>query len=210
METVVPTKIESNSGKTQQPKPIKKDYKKMPPKTTAKTAEENKSWLLEWLIGDYPTVEDYLKAKFREAIKTVVGPKIRDIFFDSLGTLFGRSSPSPSSQSRSVERVSYRYPGVNSSYQKVEPTRTVDPRGSIYEDISFDTVDDANKFMEIISELFDDQQGCVSVLQFYDIAQRSTTSVQNNYGWFSLAQMKCEYVNGRYYIRMPNPVALNT
>ena len=209
METI-PDIIESNSIKNIKKQPLQ-NYQKMPDKTVTKTKEESeKGWLLDLLIPDYPNLESYMKAKFHEAIKNVVGPKIRDIIINSIETVLGKtpsSSSSSSSQTRTINRVSYDYTNVGPQKQGSQ-FRVTNPRSSIYEDISFDSVEEANEFMRIVREVFDDQGGYISILTFYDIARRATSNVQNNYGWLSLSAMRCEYINNRYYIRMPDPVPI--
>lgn len=209
--------LESNSIKKTTEQTPKKEYKKMPSTTTAMTAKEakeaNKGWLLEWLIPDDLDIESYLKRKAKEALRNVVGPRIRDMLIDSLGTVLGKGGSSSSPQTRTINRVSYesKYSSVGSGYQKIgEPSRPQQSvRNSIYEDIGFDSPDEADDFMKAVEDLFDDQDGFITILQFYSIANRPTSDVQDNYGWLSLNAMKRVYDHGRYYVSMSNPVPLN-
>ena len=209
----IPDIIESNSIKDLKKAPLQ-NYEKMPERTVTKTKEESeKGWLLDLLIPDYPNLESYIKAKFREAIKTVVGPKLRDIVINSIETVLGKTPSASSSTQRTgtINRVSYDYSNIGPNTQKPSSQFKVasSARNSIYEDISFDTNEEATEFMRIVREVFDDQGGYISILMFYNIARRATSSVQQNYGWLSLSSMRCEYMNNRYFIRMPDPVAIN-
>lgn len=194
------------------------DYAVMPSSTVSTTAhkkEKGKGWLLNLILPeDVPDLMTYFKLKKDDMIKYVVWPKIQDILYESFGTLLGvnitrKSSSVPGSISRVSYDTKYQRVGSNSSRQLGEPIKVTSPRYSIYENIGFDSAEEADTFMSMVEDLFDDQNGYITVLQFYNIARRPTSPEQNNYGWLSLGGMKRMYSGGRYYIDMSWPVPLN-
>ena len=204
--------IRNPSEKTRE---VKTDYNVMSSVTTVTSPkkERRKPWPLNLILPqDVPDLLTYLSSRKDDIIQYVIWPKIRDAFLESLSSVLGASGTGKQNTQRTINRVSYesKYSQVGSATQRAvtDPSRT-SPRYSIYENIGFESADEADEFMSLVEELFEDQRGYISVLQFYNIAGRRTSPEQNNYGWLSLSGMKRIYNRGIYYVDMPWPVPLD-
>ena len=192
----------------------KTDYQKMPSSTSSTARKKkDKPWPLNLILPeDVPDIWTYLKLKKDDIIQYVVWPKIQDILLDSFSTILGVNITKRNSSPGTLQHVSYdqkyRNIGSNISRSSGEPMRAMSPRYSMYENIGFDTSDEADLMMHLVDDLFNDQ-GYITVLQFYNIAQRPTSPEQNNYGWLSISSMKRIYSGGRYYVDMAWPIPLN-
>lgn len=214
MPTTIPD-IGSNSisGMTNKKREEKTDYTVMSTAASASSPkkEKGKGWLLNLILPeDVPDIMTYLKMRKDDIIKYVIWPKIRDGLIESFTAILGASFNGKQSSQRTISRVSYesKYQQVGST-RSSEPMKMANPKYSIYENLGFDSADEADEFMGLVEDLFDDQNGYITVLQFYNIARRQTSPEQSNYGWLSLSGMKRIYSAGRYYVDMPWPVPLN-
>lgn len=211
--------IPSNSIRNSQPEQKKRvpatNYAVMP-ETTKSTAvkKKEKSKILSLILPeDVPDLTTYLKLRKDDIIKYIIFPSIRDTLLQSLSSLLGITitAKNTSNAIRTINRVSYNYNQVGQNTQRsVNQMPTENTRYSLYQNIGFDSAEEADEFMGLVEDLFDDQGGWISVLQFYNIANRKTSPEQNNYGWLSIGAMKRIYSGGRYYIDMPWPVPLDT
>ena len=131
-------------------------------------------------------------------------------FIDKTGMLIYGEYPRnigrvPSINSSYVNRVSYTNKYTN-KIEKTVPTSTTFWNSA---DISFHSKVKAEDFMNSVEKLFNDQSGYITCLQFYSLAGKSGTAMQNDYGWLSLNGMRSFYKDGKFYIDMTYPVPLN-
>ena len=189
-----------------------KDYSVLPTGTESVTAskEKRKGKLLSLILPeDIPDIETYLQQQGVTIFKSIILPKIRDILMDSFSSILGGGSRSTQSSINSISRVSYdsKYRNVGSNSVRNTSSRSIER--PFYEDIGFSDPEIADQFMAMVEDLYTDQEGFITVAQFYNIANRSTTPEQSNYGWTSINGMKRVYSHGTYYIDMTYPVPLN-
>lgn len=191
-----------------------KEYNMMPTGTVSvtETLGGKKGKLLSLILPeDVPDIWTYFRKQGLNILKYTVWPNIQDMLVQSFCTIIGVSAPRKSSGSSipTISRVSYNYNGRYQNGGGNLPRTSIDDRPTIYENLGFETANEAEIFMDLVSDLFDEQNGYITVLQFYNIARRKTFPEQNNYGWLSLNAMKRKYQDGLYYVDMSYPVSLD-
>lgn len=166
-------------------------------KVTTGTVKVKKKSFIEKFFGsfiaeDAGSVKDYI-------IDDILIPGIKkgiyDVIVGGLEKLFGTKS---SARRTTASTVSYRdYYDRN----KAEPIRPTN-RGYEFDDILFDTKDDANEVLESMYDILD-RYAIVSVADYYDLIGQPAKYTDNNYGWDSLtAATLVRYSNG-YGIKLP-------
>lgn len=186
------------------------NYQVMPTSANAiskKTKKKSKKILSLILPEDIPDLTTYIENQADDIVRYVIWPKIRDMLIDSFSSLLGGGVRRTNTlSSGGISRVSYdtKYRGAG-----ILPRSNIEARRqySLYENIGFNNPADADLFKQLVTELFDDQ-GYIKVLQYYNIANRSTTPEQNNYGWYSLNGMRVYFEDGMYWVDMPWPVPI--
>jgi hypothetical protein len=137
----------------------------------------------------------------------VVVPYVKDALLDIVSALLGRSKHT-SRNGSAASQVSYR-----SFYNKENDrgrNNTVAPQRSVfdYEEIVFESRDDAELVLETMNELIL-QYGVVSVGDFYDLARVSTNNyATNKYGWADLRSCRIMPVRGGYVLKLPRALSL--
>lgn len=139
------------------------------------------------------------------AIKTTIA----DVVKNTLDMLFWGKSGARSSSNVPASRVSY-----SSMYktQQASQARNVAQQSNktyYYDDISFDTRDDAMRVLKSMKEELEVYSE-VSVAAFFDFAGRSREGkyTDNKWGWTDLSTADVYPANGRWWISFPKAIPL--
>lgn len=143
----------------------------------------------------------------------VLIPRIRDTFVDIIKNsvdmiFYGGDAPSRKSSSPTA-KISYnRY--YSSSSDRRDPRREIVRNGFDYDDIIFESRGDAEAVLTAMEDIID-QYGVVSVGDFYDLANVSTTNYAiNKYGWTDLRVAEpVRLRDGSYILKLPRALPLN-
>lgn len=110
--------------------------------------------------------------------------------------------------------------GLNPSSYKRMPSSNIIPKVSyaemaknrknivLYKDIILSSEDRCKTFKEMVTALFNDQNGYITVLQYMNLAGEETFPTQNNYGWTSLNGFNYRWTIDGWLVSMPYPVPL--
>ena len=85
---------------------------------------------------------------------------------------------------------------------------------TIYEDVWFKTSKECEEFKERVINIYDAQEGYITVLQYMNLAGEETHADQDNYGWYSLNSFSYVYEkskhNGKHWhVSMQWPMPLD-
>lgn len=138
------------------------------------------------------------------AIKTTIADAVRNALDISFWGKSGRGT----SSSLPVSRVSYSsmYRSQQNAQGRVIPQST---KVYYYDDITFDTRDDALKVLNAMKEELA-VYATVSVAAYFDFAGRSREGkyTDNKWGWTDLSDAKPIPVSGRWKLDLPKAIAL--
>ena len=158
---------------------------------------------------DVHDVRSYLATQRDYVMQNIVVPNLKRIFVEAingmLNTNFSIKNSAP--QSRNVDRYSYDYSSGSNITRKLVGTQNQKSKPVFYEDLIFDTKDDADFHRDMITEEFNRNNGSLSVLKFMELAGQETSHTQADWGWFSLNGYKCEYSSSEdgWVVSMPWP-----
>ena len=190
------------------PKKVEKSYEKLPENMKA-IGKKKKGRILSWILPeDIPDIQTYLRLVTDGIMRNTVVPYIQKALSDSFNTIIGMG-PSNKSGSRMggglLPKVSYQQYGGYSN-----PTPATNKRSYImYQDIYLNSEEACKQFKRMITDLFDDQGGYISVLQYMDIAGEDTFPEQRNYGWTSLNGFGYRYTVDGWLVTMSYPTPLD-
>lgn len=108
------------------------------------------------------------------------------------------------SKKRSSHRVSYT---SYSDYSRDRDRPRRSSRGYSYDDVIFDTRDEAKDVLESMEEIIETYD-YVTVADLYDLADISSEFTDNNYGWTSVRNADIVRVKEGYVIKLPKATAL--
>lgn len=166
--------------------------------------------------------------KFKEAVISTDNPSIMDyLFYDILVPaaketisniisggiellLFGEKRHRPENVRRdgSKSYVSYgSYYNGNDEPSKRQEFRHAKDRHS-FDDVIFNSRGEAEDVLSKMSELIE-EYGIVSVADFYDLCNISSSFTDNRYGWNSFKEAFTERTRDGYIIRLPRTKPLN-
>lgn len=162
-----------------------------------------------WLPEDFKDFRSFWDSQKDYVMRSIVVPNLKRVFVESLNGLLGTniSIRTPNSQSR-IDRYSYDY--SSSSNITRRPIGNQEPRqkeARFYEDLIFDTKDDADFHKDLITDEFDRNGGSLSVLKFMELAGQPTMHTQAGIGWRSLNGYSCRYsaADDGWVVSMPWP-----
>lgn len=139
-------------------------------------------------------VMDVLVPAIKKAISDIVTDGIDMILYGETGRTKKRSSSSGS-------YVSYR----SYSDRDRRDDRYSDSRTRFdYDEIIFETRGDAEAVLDNMEAVID-KYGFVTVLDMFDMADRSAPYTSKNYGWTSLRNAEVTRVRDGYQIKLPRP-----
>jgi hypothetical protein len=143
----------------------------------------------------------------------VLIPAIKKAIYDVVTNgidmiLFGGSGHKKNSNSAS--KVSYRSYYDSQDNRKEQSRYESGKRGFDYDDIIFESRGDAETVLDAMQEIVS-SYGVVSVGDFYDLANISTTNFTvNKYGWTSIpGDVKPIRVRDGYILKLPKALPLN-
>lgn len=147
----------------------------------------------------------------------VVAPMARDMLYESLertlrGMILGDEGPRSNSGNRNGGYSNYQkhYPSTSSNNYRREETRFSRPRGGYgYDDVVFETKDNADSVLEWMYDVLEDT-GEVSVAHLLEETEQSHTHIDYKWGWTSLRGsdvLRLRDGSG-WIIKLPRPQSL--
>lgn len=187
---------------------VEKSYEKLPENMKA-IGKKKKGRILSWILPeDIPDIQTYLRTVTDGIMRNIVVPYIQKALSDSFNTVIGinpANKPINRNGGGLLPKVSY-----NQQYGYSSPVTATNKKSYImYQDIYLGSENACKEFKRMITDLFDDQGGYISVLQYMDIAGEETFPEQQNYGWTSLNGFGYRYTVDGWLVSMSYPVPIN-
>lgn len=197
----------STKPKTSEQKPQPESRKKVVSGSTSiKKEGAFEKFAHSFVQEDAKTIGNFV---WSDVIVPAIKTTIADVVKNTLDMLFWGKSGTRSSSNIPASRVSY-----SSMYksQQASQARNVAQQSNktyYYDDISFDSRDDAMKVLKSMQEELT-VYPVVSVAAFFDFAGRSRDGkyTDNKWGWTDLSTAKVYPANGRWWIEFPKAIPL--
>ncbi len=141
----------------------------------------------------------------------VVIPMVKDAALDILKTLFyGNNGGGSFRKSSGSSKVSYRKYFDDRDNDNRRERNVISRNTFDYDDITFDTYGDADSVLDAMHDIIS-QYGWVSVADFYDLADITTTNYTTaKYGWTDISlNLKPTRVRDGYILKLPRALPLN-
>lgn len=183
--------IKSNSHKSRERE--RQTVKPVAKATIKKQSEFSK--ILNGFLGD-----SLIDIK-SHAVNDVIIPTIKRLILDAVQSVLYPGEPRCSSK-RPASKISYDSYS-NTNYERERNNRRSTRNGGFsYDQIVFDTYDEARRVLMNLDELMD-RYGSVRVADLYDLAELDHDWTMNDYGWRDIRNASIAAVRDGYIIRMP-------
>lgn len=173
-------------------------------KITTKEPGNGKKLLSKIFQGDFKTVGSYLLG---DILLPTVKDTLSDILHSTIDILVSGDSYGYSRSRRSrrdKDRVSYNK--ISSSKKRDDDKDYAHPREYLKE-ITFEEAGDAEEILDALLTIIE-EDGQVSVAEYYEACNLPSNFTDNKRGWDSLASARVKRVRGGYIINLPKPINL--
>lgn len=185
------------------PKPVKKNAPKLKDKTFKQKLRD------AFIAEEVHDIKDYMIfGVVIPAIKTT----FRNLVVNSLDiSLFGKTQKGgnggkPGGGSYiSYDRAYNSNGGGNQQSPPTKSSNSIDVRE--LDRVWFETKEDADEQIRAIREIYDYNEGVLSVAEFLDAAQIKATPIHTKWGWIDISNVSAEpYPDGSgWYVNLPRP-----
>lgn len=132
----------------------------------------------------------------------------KDILNGALNMLFdGTRKPDRIKREKGKSYVYTSYDGYYDKRERDEPPARARTR-SIFQDLIFETRDDAEEVLETMAEIIDEYE-VVTVKDLYALAGKETNYTMDKYGWYELTNASVERIRNGYLLKLPKPIAID-
>lgn len=200
------TKYASNSDKVKS-SPVEKDAQKIKSVVKGKTKVRQKSELSKVakniISEECGSIKDYI---IYDTLIPVVKDTVANLIKGSIDMLlYGEIRSSGRSGRRTnASRVSYRDFYDDRRDDRRDSRRDRSNSRLSYDDISFESRGDAEDVLAAMDDILE-SYGVVRVADFFELAGKTGSYVNQDYGWTNLASAKIEMYRGDFYIKLPRP-----